>query len=138
MRDQGVEAEPASPESACRQADVIVTATSSTAPLFEAGWVRPGTHIASMGSDAAGKQELPPQLLERASLFCDLPEQYRVIGEFQHAPQEATATAIGHVLSGAHPGRRSPAEITIFDSSGLSLQDLYVARHLLAKRAETM
>ena len=44
-------------------------------------------------------------------------------------------TAIGDVLSGAHPGRRSPDEITVFDSSGLSLQDLHVARHLLAKRA---
>lgn len=135
LRDQGLDAEPASPERACRQADVIVTATSSTAPLFEADWVRPGTHVARMGSDAAGKQELPPDLLGRGSLFCDLPAQSRVIGEFQHAPRDATPTAIGHVLSGTHPGCRSPAEITIFDSSGLSLQDLYVARHLLAKWA---
>ncbi|MFD0580161.1 ornithine cyclodeaminase family protein [Dactylosporangium darangshiense] len=62
-------------ENACRTADVIVTATTATAPLFDAAWVRPGTHVATMGSDAHGKQELPPGLLATARLFCDLPSQ---------------------------------------------------------------
>jgi ornithine cyclodeaminase len=136
LRGQGLEAETASAAAACAVADIIVTATSATSPLFSAAWVRPGTHLASMGSDARGKQALPTELLAEASLFCDLPEQSRAIGEFQHAPEEAILTAIGDVLSGVHPGRRAPDEITVFDSSGLSLQDLYVARHLLAKRAE--
>ena len=136
LSDQGPDAAHTAAEAACAEADIIVTATSSTAPLFQAGWVRPGTHIASMGSDAAGKQELPPELFERAALFCDLPEQSRMIGEFQHAPKTAALTAIGHVLSGAYSGRRSPSEITIFDSSGLSLQDLIIAQHLLAKHSE--
>jgi ornithine cyclodeaminase len=60
---QGVAAEPALAEAACSAADIIVTATSATAPLFKAEWVRPGTHVASMGSDATGKQELPPSTL---------------------------------------------------------------------------
>jgi ornithine cyclodeaminase len=131
---QGIAAEPASAEAACSAADIIVTATSATAPLFKAEWVRPGTHVASMGSDATGKQELPPELLAGATLFCDLPSQSRVIGEFQHAPDGADLIAIGEVLAGRHPGRRSDQEITVFDSSGLSIQDLYIARHLLAKR----
>ena len=49
-------------EEACRQADIIVTATPSRVPLFKAEWVRPGTHIAGMGSDARGKQELPSEI----------------------------------------------------------------------------
>ena len=77
------------------------------------------------------------ELLTCASLFCDLPDQSRAVGEFQHAPPNAMMTALGEVLLGRHPGRRSLDEITIFDSSGLSLQDLYIARSLLVKYRET-
>lgn len=136
LRSHELQAETASAEAACAAADIIVTATSATAPLFRAAWVRPGTHVASMGSDARGKQELPVELLAEASLFCDLPEQSRTIGEFQHAPEEASLTAIGNALTGARSGRSSSGEITVFDSSGLSLQDLFVARYLLTIRAE--
>ncbi|MFI9008047.1 ornithine cyclodeaminase family protein [Actinosynnema sp. NPDC053489] len=117
-------------EEACRSADVIVTATTARAPLFEAGWVRPGTHVASMGSDARGKQELPVALLAAGRLFCDWPEQSAVIGEFQHLPQ-ARPTALGDVLAGRAPGRTSPDEVTVFDSSGIALQDLHLAVALL-------
>jgi ornithine cyclodeaminase len=124
--------------SACEAADIIVTATPSRAPLFDAAWVRPGTHISSMGSDAKGKQELPPALLEHADLFCDLPQQSIRIGEFQHIAHRVEAnalslTAIGDALSGKAPGRRSAGAITVFDSSGIALQDLYVGRMLLAQ-----
>jgi ornithine cyclodeaminase len=119
---------------ACLAADVIVTATTGTAPLFDAAWVRPGTHVASMGSDAAGKQELPPALFERARLFCDLPAQSRRIGEFQHLADGAgPLTAIGDVLTGRAEGRRDPADITVFDSSGIALQDLFIADALLRR-----
>ncbi len=75
LKDHGVDLEvsPSSPEEACRAADVIVTATPSRAPLFAAAWVRPGTHVAGMGSDARGKHELPVELYGTARLFCDLP-----------------------------------------------------------------
>ncbi|CAO3431578.1 ornithine cyclodeaminase family protein [Azospirillum endophyticum] len=136
LRRQGLKADISDARDACAAADIIVTATPARAPLFEADWVRPGTHVASMGSDARGKQELPPDLLARAGLFCDLAEQSRAIGEFQHAPPDVTVTAIGAVLLGRHPGRRSRDEITVFDSSGLSLQDLYIARSLLAKHRD--
>ncbi|WP_254694561.1 ornithine cyclodeaminase family protein [Alloyangia pacifica] len=118
-------------EAACRRADIIVAATSARAALFEADWVTPGTHVASMGSDGAGKQELPVEVYSRASLFCDLPAQSRVVGEFQYAPAEASLTAIGDVLSGKAPGRVRSEEITVFDSSGVSLQDLFIAGAIL-------
>lgn len=134
----GLVATVAGAKDACEAADIIVTATPSHAPLFEAGWVKPGTHISSMGSDAKGKQELPPALLERADLFCDLPQQSIRIGEFQHIAQLIAAnaislTAIGDVLTGKAEGRRSAEAITVFDSSGIALQDLYVGRMLLAR-----
>ena len=105
---------------------MIVTATNAAAPLFEADWVQQGTHISSMGSDAPGKQELPVELLLRAELFCDLSDQSRRIGEFQHVPQ-AVLTEIGRVLTGTAQGRSTGDSVTVFDSSGISLQDLFVA-----------
>lgn len=137
LKSLGLPAEAArSAQEACRSADIIVTVTSARAALFDADWVAPGTHVASMGSDGKGKQELPVELYQRgAKLFCDLPEQSRVVGEFQHAPSDARLTAIGQVLTGAAPGRTDAADITVFDSSGVSLQDLFIAEAIL--RAHT-
>lgn len=134
---RGLTVEPSDAEAACRSADVITCATPSRVALFDAAWVRPGTHIAGMGSDARGKQELPLALFPRAKLFCDLPSQSIEIGEFQHARQDIehgalTLTAIGDVLEGRATGRTSPNDITVFDSSGIALQDLYIGRFLLA------
>jgi ornithine cyclodeaminase len=121
---------------ACLEADVIVTATTAHTPLFDADWIRPGTHIAGMGSDAHGKQELPPTLLKKARLFCELPTQSAAIGEFQYiADLVADGTlrlhALGDVLTGKAEGRRTSEDITVFDSSGIALQDLCVATALL-------
>ncbi|KOX19023.1 ornithine cyclodeaminase [Saccharothrix sp. NRRL B-16348] len=127
---EGLAAVLTGPEEACRSADVIVTATTARAPLFEAGWVRPGTHVASMGSDAKGKQELPVELLASARLFCDWPAQSVAIGEFQHVP-DARPTAVGDVLAGRAAGRSSPEDVTVFDSSGIALQDLHLGVALL-------
>ncbi len=120
----------------CETADIIITATPSQAPLFDAAWVRPGTHVSCMGADSRGKQELPIALLERAQLFCDLPSQSTTIGELQHvaaqiASGQLQVTAIGAVLQRTAPGRSSPEAITVFDSSGISLQDLYMGRKIL-------
>lgn len=127
-------------EQGCREADILVTVTPSRSPLFKYEWLKPGVHVASMGSDQAGKQELPVELLHRARLFCDLPSQSLTIGEFQHVRSAVEAgtvkvTAIGDVLTGRTAGRQSAEEITVFDSSGLALQDLYVAAALLQARA---
>jgi ornithine cyclodeaminase/alanine dehydrogenase-like protein (mu-crystallin family) len=118
------------------EADIIVTATAARSPLFAGDIVRPGTHVSCMGTDAVGKQEIPPSLLRRAVLFCDYLEQSLLIGELQHVSQavrdgELTPTNLGEVLAGRHPGRTDPSAITIFDSSGLALQDLFLAVYLL-------
>jgi len=102
--------------------DIVATLTAVRAPLFKAGWIRPGTHVASMGSDASGKQELPPALFDRASLFCDLPAQAVVLGDLQHFSGDATRiTPIGRVLSGQAPGRKDDQDITGFESAGIAL-----------------
>ena len=132
----GLKVERSSAQDACARADIIVTATPAKSPLFEAEWVRPGTHISCMGADGVGKQELPVGIYARAQLFCDLVAQSVVIGEFQHAAAliqagSVSLTQIGAVLSGQAPGRSDDQAITIFDSSGIALQDLYIAERLL-------
>ncbi|MBZ9811051.1 MULTISPECIES: ornithine cyclodeaminase family protein [unclassified Mesorhizobium] len=134
--DHGLTARAGPAEEAVRAADIVVTATPSREPLFDAAWVKPGTHVVSMGSDAPGKRELPGELLARASLFCDLPSQSLQIGEFQHVRDDIGAgvlsvTSIGDVIEERAPGRRFQDEITVFDSSGISLQDLYMAGALI-------
>lgn len=131
LRNAGLPAEIATAQAACRQADIVIAATTATSALFEAGWIKAGTHISSMGSDGAGKQELPPEIYARSALFCDLPEQSRRIGEFQHAPSDVPVVAIGDVLCGRHAGRTDDGSITVFDSSGVSIQDLYIAQRII-------
>lgn len=126
----------ASLEEACRQADILVTVTPSRKPLFDAGLIRPGTHVAAMGADHFGKQELPVELLHSARLFADYPPQARTLGELQHVAADidsgrVTVTAIGDVLRGVAAGRRSADDITVFDSSGVAIQDLLVAHRVV-------
>lgn len=137
LRGLGVAAQAADARTACSEADVIVTVTGARSPLFPADAVRPGAHVSAMGADAAGKQELPPELLLRAALFCDSVDQALVLGELQHAAAAVDAgrierpTNLGEVLAGRHVGRRDRDEITVFDSSGLALQDLFLGALLL-------
>ena len=123
------------------EADVIVTITSSPAFSLAAAHVGPGTHLACMGTDTAGKQEVDPALLARASVFCDEVAQSVSIGEAQHAVAAGLLEAgeivpLGDVLIGWHPGRRSAAEITLFDGTGVGLQDLAVAGVALSRAVE--
>ena len=83
-----------------------------------------------MGADKKGKQELPIELYLNAALFCDFESQSVEIGEFQHA-KNASITDIGQVLNGIRSGRISSTDITIFDSSGIAIQDLFVANKLI-------
>ncbi|WP_375037948.1 ornithine cyclodeaminase family protein [Acinetobacter sp. RW6] len=131
LKQLGIKLKIKGAKEACEEADIIVTATSSQSPLFKAEWVKAGTHISSMGSDKKGKQELPPELFSHSGLFCDLNTQSKLIGEFQHAPESATLMNIGNVLLANTQGRQSQEQITIYDSSGLSIQDLYIAQKIL-------
>ncbi|GKY89211.1 iminosuccinate reductase BhcD [Sinisalibacter aestuarii] len=115
-----------------READVIISITSSFAAILGADQVSPGTHIACMGTDTRGKQELDPRLLARAAVFTDDVAQSVTIGEAQHAVgqgliAEADLTELGAVINATHPGRTSGDQITLFDGTGVGLQDLAVA-----------
>ncbi|MCA0943227.1 ornithine cyclodeaminase family protein [Salipiger pacificus] len=115
-----------------READVIISITSSFAPILMAEHVSPGCHIACMGTDTKGKQEVSPALLAKATVFTDEVAQSVSIGEAQHAVAqgliaEGDITQLGAVINGAHPGRHSAEEITLFDGTGVGLQDLAVA-----------
>jgi ornithine cyclodeaminase len=121
------------------QADVIITIGSSTKPQLMADWIRPGTHLACMGTDTKGKMEVDPALLARAQVFTDEVAQSVTIGEAQHAVAqgliaEDAVTPIGAVINGDHPGRESDDAITLFDGTGVGLQDL-AAASVAVKRA---
>ena len=125
---------------AARDADIITTVTAARAPLFPAASVRPGVHISAMGADMEGKQELDPACLTSAKLFADWPTQAARIGEFQHVCRGGMREAheivgLGDVLLGRMPGRQSREEVTIFDSSGVAIQDLAIARVVLSAQA---
>ena len=123
------------------EADAIITITSSPAASLMAAHVAPGTHLACMGTDTKGKQEVEPALVAKARLFTDEVTQSVSIGEAQHAVAaglvaEGDITPLGAVLTGAHPGRGSVAEITLFDGTGVGLQDLAVAAVAVARANE--
>ena len=114
------------------EADVIITITSAFEPLLMKGWIKPGTHIACMGTDTKGKQEVDAELLATATVFTDEIAQSITIGEAQHAIKSnlidaSDITPIGDVINGTHIGRSSEDEITLFDGTGVGLQDLAVA-----------
>jgi ornithine cyclodeaminase len=123
------------------EADAIITITSSPVASLMAAHVSPGTHLACMGTDTKGKQEVEPALVARARLFTDEVAQSVSIGEAQHAVAaglvaEGDITPLGAVLTGAHPGRGSDKEITLFDGTGVGLQDLAVAAVAVARANE--
>jgi alanine dehydrogenase len=114
------------------EADVIITITSSFDAILQDAHIRPGTHLACMGTDTKGKQEVEAAILARASVFTDEVAQSVSIGEAQHAVaagllSEGAITEIGAVINGAHAGRAGAEEITVFDGTGVGLQDLAVA-----------
>jgi len=114
------------------EADVIISITSSFDAILLDGHVQGGTHIACMGTDTKGKQEVDAALIARATVFTDEVAQSISIGECQHAfdaglKRKADIFELGAVINGTHPGRTSPGELTIFDGTGVGLQDLAVA-----------
>ena len=129
--------------SACEGADIILTATPCRDGLIESGWIKPGTHLSCIGSDMEGKQELAEELLGRGRVFCDDLAQVIEVGECEKAVKQnillpSDITELGDVILGKAEGRRTDEDITIFDSTGIGLQDLLVASALteLAERKE--
>lgn len=116
-------------------ADIIVTATPSRKALINASGIHEGLHINAIGADGPGKQELDSAIMTKASkIVVDSLLQCRRIGEIQHALGEGLITdssihaEIGEILNGDKVGRESDDEITIFDATGLSAQDIAAAK----------
>jgi alanine dehydrogenase len=113
-------------------ADLVVTMTPGDEVLLPEGSLRPGQHVSLMGADGPGKAEIAVAELARAHVFADDWEQASHNGELVHAVEagvlaRADVTELGAVLAGDAPGRRSDDEITVFDSTGLAIQDLAIA-----------
>ncbi|MDD1689828.1 MAG: ornithine cyclodeaminase family protein [Methanoregula sp.] len=119
-------------EKAC-DCDVLVTTTPSRSPIVRDEWIHEGTHINAIGADAPGKEELDPAILRRAQVFVDDPAQAVHSGEINvtismGVYREADiAGTLGEVVIGKKQ-RRDPSAITVFDSTGLAIQDLAIAK----------
>jgi alanine dehydrogenase len=113
-------------------ADLLVTVTPGHAVVIAEGRLRAGQHVSLMGADGPGKAEVAPAELGRARIFCDDWEQASHSGEIAQVVESGEitredVTELGAVLAGTAQGRRSPDDITIFDSTGLAIQDLAIA-----------
>jgi len=122
-------------------ADIVATVTPGRDVLFPAGSLREGQHVSLMGADGPGKAEVAVAELERADLFCDDWEQASHGGELAAGVLAGVVTRdrvteIGLVLAGEADGRRSASEITLFDSTGLAIQDLAIAKVAAAKAGD--
>ena len=122
--------------------DVVVTVTPGREILYRAGSLRPGQHVSLMGADGPGKAEIAVEELARGRVFCDDWEQASHGGELAAAVSAGAiarddVTELGRVLAGKAEGRRSADEITLFDSTGLAIQDLAIAK-LALRRAEEL
>jgi alanine dehydrogenase len=128
-----------SAEEAARKADILTTLTPVRTPIVQAEWIRPGTHINAIGADAAGKQELASALTASAKVIVDDMEQATHSGEVNVPLKQGVLSKsniyaeLGSVVAGVKAGRQNVTDITIFDSTGLALQDLACAAHIYRK-----
>ena len=113
-------------------ADAVITVTPGKDVLYREGSLREGQHVSLMGADGPGKAEIATPEVARAHLFCDDWEQASHGGELAAAVEaglveHAQVTELGRVLTGDSDGRRSAEDVTLFDSTGLAVQDLAIA-----------
>ena len=126
---------PSELEAGVKQADIIFTATPAYEPYIKAEWVRPGTHLSCIGADLSGKEEVDFELFRAAKVFGDDEGQCLSVGECEIPHKKGILSGllgeIGGVMAGAVPGRTAQEDITIFDSTGIALQDLASAASIL-------
>jgi ornithine cyclodeaminase len=131
----------ASAEETVRGADVVVTATNSRVPVVRHDWLSPGTHVNAIGASMPTAHEIEPETFVGATVFADSRESVEhEAGEYQLALREGlpaeVSAELGEVLTGAHPGRTSDAELTLFRSLGIAVEDLAAARAAVAAARE--
>jgi alanine dehydrogenase len=113
--------------------DVVATVTPGSEPVILASELSPGQHIAVLGADAHGKQEVELEAIRRCTLFCDEWEQASAGGELANGVEAGViarddVTQLGDVLTSESTWTRSDGEITLFDSTGLAIQDLAICQ----------
>jgi alanine dehydrogenase len=119
--------------------DIVCTLTPSRSPIVKRGWIRPGTHINAVGADAPGKQELEPSILKEAIVVIDDLEQASHSGEINVPIQKGMYSiseiygTLPEVVAGKKKGRTDSKAITVFDSTGIAVEDIAVAKLLFEK-----
>jgi alanine dehydrogenase len=116
--------------------DVVTCVTPGHEPVLGLSDLRPGLHLSVLGADGAGKAEVEVEAVARCTLFCDEWEQASHGGELTGAVEaglvsRGAVTELGDVLAGRRPGRPDERAVTLFDSTGLAIQDLAVCQALL-------
>jgi alanine dehydrogenase len=125
------------------KADIVCTLTPAHQPVVKKEWVLPGTHINAVGADAEGKEELEPSILNNAMVVVDDLRQSIHAGEI-NVPvskglfnQQQIYATLGEIITGRKTGRTDNRVITVFDSTGLAIEDIAVARLLYEKAKKT-
>lgn len=119
--------------------DIVVTVTPAREPILKNKLVSPGTHINAMGADAPGKEELDPNILKEGKIIVDDWHQAICCGEVNVPLSKGILqkkdiyASLGEIVSGRKKGRKSEREITIFDATGLAIQDLFTANFVFKK-----
>ncbi|MFP3908469.1 MAG: alanine dehydrogenase [Archaeoglobaceae archaeon] len=137
----GVEIKSVDLEEGCT-ADIITTTTPVKKPILKSEWIEEGAHINAIGADAPGKQELEAGILRRARIVADSREQAYHSGEINvplskgDISREDVYAELGEIVAGKRPGRERDEEITIFDSTGMAVQDVAVAALAYRKSVE--
>jgi len=138
MAKEGIKIISGTLEEACGQ-EIVATITPARGPVVKREWILPGTHINAIGADAEGKEELDPQILKDAKIVIDDRAQATHSGEINVPLKKGIITEkdiygmLGDVVSGKVSGRTNDKEITVFDSTGLGVQDLYTAYYVYRK-----
>lgn len=144
--DRFIEQFPEYPVRACSledtmASDILCTLTPAREPFIKKEWIRPGTHINAVGADAPGKEELEPDVLGQAIVVVDDLAQARAGGEINVPLRKGLYTieevygTLGEIIAGRKPGRTDDESVTIFDSTGLAIEDLAVAG-IIYRKAE--
>lgn len=113
--------------------DIVCTLTTATGPIIKREWVKPGTHINAVGADAGGKQELEPSILRDSIVVVDDPRQAAGGGEINVPVRdglfriEDIHATLGDIIAGLKPGRPDDRAITVFDSTGVAVEDIATA-----------
>ena len=122
----------ASTAEAVRGADIVttITADKTQATILTPEMIEPGMHLNAVGGDCPGKTELHADVVRMSRVFVEYEPQTRIEGELQQMPADFPVTELWQVLAGHQPGRRSDAEVTLFDSVGFALEDFSALRWL--------